>query len=321
MQICYWKLFGFDSNNVYKEYLSNYGVSSVRIIRDYKAGYTPSEIKCAVEEGVETRAYRIGIYYKGKHLYNREFAEIFGVREAYVGRWRKTLSDAAIVAQLEAGITPPIPSSSSTGKCRQSGKLTINQKEFCRKYPSQENSVRRLLLKGRSMEHIEVFMRTGVALWTIPEPYVLNGDYATDSAVADYFKIDRGYVSRLRSTHGPDKALSILEGKYERDSRKSCVSFTVGGIRWRRTDLCNFLNVSRFVVMREKYIKSVLERFNYADRLKFPELAPYATWLFEDKWELVCPECGRRLLVTTGELQRFVHSEEFCKEAEICPNE
>lgn len=321
MQICYWKLFGFDSNNVYKEYLSNYGVSSVRIIRDYKAGYTPSEIKCAVEEGVETRAYRIGIYYKGKHLYNREFAEIFGVREAYVGRWRKTLSDAAIVAQLEAGITPPIPSSSSTGKCRQSGKLTINQKEFCRKYPSQENSVRRLLLKGRSMEHIEVFMRTGVALWTIPEPYVLNGDYATDSAVADYFKIDRGYVSRLRSTHGPDKALSILEGKYERDSRKSCVSFTVGGIRWRRTDLCNFLNVSRFVIMREKYIKSVLERFNYADRLKFPELAPYATWLFEDKWELVCPECGRRLLVTTGELQRFVHSEEFCKEAEICPNE
>ena len=254
-------------------------------------------------------------------MYNREFAEIFGVREAYVGRWRKTLSDAAIVAQLEAGITPPIPSSSSTGKCRQSGKLTINQKEFCRKYPSQENSVRRLLLKGRSMEHIEVFMRTGVALWTIPEPYVLNGDYATDSAVADYFKIDRGYVSRLRSTHGPDKALSILEGKYERDSRKSCVSFTVGGIRWRRTDLCNFLNVSRFVIMREKYIKSVLERFNYADRLKFPELAPYATWLFEDKWELVCPECGRRLLVTTGELQRFVHSEEFCKEAEICPNE
>lgn len=321
MQICYWKLFGFDSNNVYKEYLSNYGVSSVRIIRDYKAGYTPSEIKCAVEEGVETRAYRIGIYYKGKHLYNREFAEIFGVREAYVGRWRKTLSDAAIVAQLEAGITPPIPSSSSTGKCRQSGKLTINQKEFCRKYPSQENSVRRLLLKGRSMEHIEVFMRTGVALWTIPEPYVLNGDYATDSAVADYFKIDRGYVSRLRSTHGPDKALSILEGKYERDSRKSCVSFTVGGIRWRRTDLCNFLNVSRFVIMREKYIKSVLERFNYADRLKFPELASYATWLFEDKWELVCPECGRRLLVTTGELQRSVHSEEFCKEAEICPNE
>lgn len=219
----YWKWLEFDSEEEYKNFLVKYDVSCYRLHTDVRAGYTPADVRNAIQEGVDTRAYRIGIYYKGKHLYNREFAAIFGVKEAYVGRWRKILDDSTIIECLEKGIRP---STSSNIECTRT---------------------------------------------------------------------KRPIVAR--------------------------------GVTWNsRRELRLFLNVSSLTLKCDRYfsderLNELLDACNYTDRLKFPELAPYATWLFGDKWELVCPTCSRRLLVTTEELQHFTHSEEFCRQAEIFTQE